>query len=335
LRSAVGGDALAAGGRVSLQSSVAGDAVVAGGELQLDGEVGQDLYAAGGQIRVNGRVSGGARLAGGDVWVQSDARIDEGLSAAGGRVAVDGTVNGYAQVAGGSIRIDGYVAGDVEAAGGELSVGPTAVIDGTLTFRGPRPATVAPGAKLSGGVVNVTQEWDEWWKAPVLLGVIALVWLVGWAVVGVLLLLLLPGPTRRVTSTVLRRPGGSALTGLIALVLVPVVLTVLALTLIGIPLALLGLLLYLALLPLGYLAGVAAIGDWALARWADPQSRERAGRRVVAFLLTLLIVGILIQIPLLGWLGGMLIWVAGIGALLLVLSGRDFTAPGGPAGPRS
>jgi hypothetical protein len=324
LRSAVAGDALLAGARVTLDASVAGDVVAAGGELDLAGSVGDHLYAAGGKVRIEAAVSGSARIAGGEVRLLPSAKITEGLSVAGGRVALEGEVGSYAQIAGGSIRIDGRVGGNVEAAGGELQVGPNAVIEGSLTFRGSQAAAVAPGAKVRDGVRNITHERAAWRRAwPAIIGVLAFVWFAGWALVGGLLLGLFPNATRRVTSAARARPWLAALVGFIALIVVPAVIALLLATLIGIPLALLTLLLYLVLLPLGWLAGVATIGDWLLPRLRRGVAAPSTGWRIAIFVVALLIVAILTQIPFIGWLAGLLLWVIGIGAILLVVQRRE------------
>lgn len=316
----IGGDAIAAGGRVALRGAVAGDAVLAGGEVSVEGNVGEELYAAGGKVNVNGTVGGGARVAAGDVRLLPGSRIGKGLSAAGGRVVLEGEVTSYAHIAAGSIRIDGHIAGNVDAAGRQLQLGPKAVIDGTLTFRGPQPAELAPGAVVRMGVVNVTHHPGAWWKWPVLFGVFALVWIAGWAVVGIALLALLPGATARVTDAARTRPWWSAAVGAMVLLATPIVMGVLALTVVGIPLALLLLLIYLAVLPLGYLAGVASLSDWLSSRWRRGQRNAGRGTRIGMFLVTLLVVVLVTQIPVLGWSGGLLLWVVGIGALLVAPS---------------
>jgi hypothetical protein len=323
----VAGDALLAGGRVTLAAPVGGDAAVAGGEVEVSGPVAQDLYAAGGQLRINSAVSGSVRLAGGDIRLARDARVADGLSAAGGRIELEGEVSSYANIAGGSLTINGTVNGNVEAAGGRLQVGPNAVIQGQLTYRGPQAAEVAAGAQISGGVRNIAYEPPMWRRSlPVFFGIIALIWLIGWAIVGALLLWLLPVETRMVTLAAQANPGFAALIGIIALFVVPVIIILLLISAVGMPLAFLLGLLYLVLLPLGYLAGVIAIGDWFLPRLRRHQGYATTGARIGAFLIALIAVAILTQIPFIGWLGGLLLWIIGIGAVLLALARRS-TAP--------
>jgi hypothetical protein len=318
----VAGDALLAGGRVTLSAPVGGDAAMAGGEVEVSGPIAQDLYAAGGQLRINGTVTGSARLAGGAIRLSQGARVEDGLSAAGGRIELAGMIGSYANLAGGSITIDGTVSGNVEATGGTLRVGPRAIIQGQLTYRGPQAADVAAGAQISGGVRNIAYEPPMYRRSlPLFFGIIALIWLIGWGIVGALLLWILPVETRRVTLAAQANPGFAALIGVIALIVTPIAIMLLLISAVGLPLAFLLGLLYLVLL-----AGVIALGDWFLPRLRRQQDHATAGARIGAFILVLIVVFILTQFPFIGWLGGLFLWVIGIGAILLALTRRNRAA---------
>lgn len=315
LHSRVQGDALLAGGHVLLDATVRGDAVAAGGDVEVRGSVGDDLYAAGGQVRVAAPIAGSARLAGGEIRLLPEASVTRGMSAAGGRIVVDGKISGYAQLAGGSIVIDGRVDGPVEAAGGELRVGPRAVILGSLTYRGPQLAQIDAGAQVKGPIRNVHYEQPRWRQIGLaVLGVLACVWLLGWAIVGGLLIALFPLSTRRVTAKARHRPLPALGLGFVVFALAPPGIALLFATLIGIPLALVALVLYLTLLPLGYLAGVAAVSDRLAYRGATTPT---SGRRVALFVVTLIVVMLVGAIPFVGWLAVLVLWLTGLGAVAL------------------
>jgi cytoskeletal protein CcmA (bactofilin family) len=89
---------LAAGGTITLRSTVKDDARLAGGDLRVAGGVGGDLLAAGGRIHLGPAVAvtGSALLTGGDVRI--DGTIEQGLYASGGRVVIAGTINGNVEL---------------------------------------------------------------------------------------------------------------------------------------------------------------------------------------------------------------------------------------------
>jgi hypothetical protein len=313
------GDAIAAGGAVQSEATVRGDALFSGGEVDLGGSVDEDVYAAGGEVDVDAHIAGSARIAAGEIEIEPDAVIDGAVSLAGGRATVAGRIGQYLQVAAGRTRIDGAVDGDVEVAGGDLVVGPEAVINGSLTFRGPHPPTVAEGAVVRGGVRHIDER--EHGGLKVFASVLGLMWIAGWILVGWIVLALWPGFARTVVETARQRLAAALITGLVLLVGVPVVLVMLASSLIGLPLALLLLCVFLLLLPLGYLAAAVAIGDSLLARM-------RAGapvatrHRVFALIGVLIVLWVLSQIPLVGGLLCGIVLLAGMGALALAAFGR-------------
>jgi len=316
----IAGDAIAAGGDVVLDATVRGDVVVTGGEVEVAGEAAEDLYAAGGTVRIGGKVAGNARIAGGDVVIRRAAAIDGGTSIAGGKVRVEGRVGQYLQMTGGNLRIDGTVAGNVEAAGGKLVIGPEADIQGTVTFRGRHAPRVESGAQVRGGVKHIpeSREWKRWAGVA---GAIALAWLVGWLLVGAVLLFLWPGFSRVVSQTVAGRPGASLLLGFAILVLGPVAIGILMASLIGMPLAIVLLFVYLLLLPFGYLAAALTIAEWMLSRMRKGAPITTA-QRVLALLGVLIVLGIVTLIPFIGCLIAFVLVLLGIGGLVLASLAR-------------
>ncbi len=324
LAEVIAGDALLAGGRIVTSGSVRGDEVAAGGQLELGANVDGSLYAAGGRVRLDGKTARNARVAGGDVAVGPEADVQGGLSVGGGQVEINGRVGKYLQVAAGRTRIDGHVAGDVDVASGELNVGPGAVIDGVLTYYGPQPAVVEPGAQIKGGLHYVERRhWTDGGHTGVRrgFGLGAWLWLFGWMIVGSILLAMWPGFARSVADVALRRTWLAMLLGFIVLVCVPVAIVLSLVTIIGIPLALLGICLYLLLFPLGYLAAAAAIGESLLARLR--RGTEIFTRQRVLMLLAVLVaLFVLTRVPVLGGILRFLVILVGVGSLVMAAMAR-------------
>jgi hypothetical protein len=326
---AIPGDAILAGGRIVTSGSVRGDEVVAGGQLELGASVDGGLYAAGGRVRLDGKAARNARIAGGEVTIGPEADVRGGLSVGGGQVEVNGHVGKYLQVAAGRTGIDGHIAGDVEVASGELNVGPGAVIDGALTYSGPQPAFVAPGAQIKGGLHYIERRhWGYGGHTGLRhgFGVGAWLWLFGWMIAGGILLALWPGFARAVTEVVLHRTWMALLLGFIVLVCVPVAILLSILTIVGIPLALLGVCLYLLLFPLGYLATAAAIGESLLAR-LRPGTELFTRQRVLMLLAVLVALFVLTRVPVMGGILRFLVMLVGIGSLVMAAAARHRAPP--------
>lgn len=326
LRHDVAGDALLAGGEVELAGAVGGDAVLAGGRVELDGRVEEDLYAAAGELVIRGNVGGSARITAGEIDLHQDASIGDGASIAGGRIELDGRIGRYAQIAGGSVRLNGRVDGDVTVRSGELAVGPDAIIEGRLIYRGDREARVSPSAQVRGGVASVASSDDERRFAKRVFRWFSVAWLIGWVLVGIVLLALLPGATRAVTDTVRARPGASLLVGLALIIALPILIVIVAITIIGLPLALLLAALYVVLLPLGYLAAVAALGDWLAPRLRRAKPVTTLVR-LGAFVLALTAVYLVTRVPVLGGVLICALILVGMGALALAMRRRGPPPP--------
>ncbi len=325
------GDAIAAGGSVTIEATVRGDALVAGGDVTLRGTTDEDVYATGGEVQVAGHIAGSVRIAGGEIDLDRDAVIDGAVSLAGRRVTVASRIGQYLQIAAGSVRVDGQVDGDVEVAAGELHVGPEARINGSLTFRGPHPPQVAEGAVVQGGVRYIEEKGDRS-ALRAFFGGFALLWLVGWLIVGCVALAIWPGFAASVTDTATRRFWLSLITGLAVLIGLPVASLMLVVSLIGIPLALLLLCAYLLILPLGYIASAVAIGDTVLQRMR--RGAEIATRHRIFMLLGVLIgLYLITRVPYIGGLVACLVILVGVGSLAVAAAARYQSASGATAAP--
>ncbi len=287
---------------------------------------------------------------GGSVVVGPNETVEGDLDAFGGNIVVRGTVTGDLSAFGGNVRIDGTVEGDVEAAAGNVVLGPNATVggnveasadtvtvagtvDGTLDA-GARSLTLARTASIGGDLTysgDLTRESGATVGGSVTQGEVGGSFentgpsLPGWAfdaygllvnaALGAVLLLVFPVFSRSLADRASASPGRSSGVGLLALVGIPVALTLTMLTIVGIPLALAGWGLYLVLLWVAAVYGRYAVGTW-LSGLAGVDNRW------VGLLVGLVAVALLKQIPLLGGLVELLVVLFGLGALSMSLYGR-------------
>ena len=322
----VAGDLLAAGREIIVADKVGGDAAAAGGSVRLDGTISDNTYAAGGQVYVNGTIARNARLAGGTVEIYPSSRIEGGASIAAAQIRMNGSLGGYLQATGGNIYINGPVGGDVEAMGGQIELGPNARINGKLRYRSRSELKQDPGAQVLGGIEQLPFQGRMARRAGrgFLWGLL-LFWTLGLMLVVAILLVLLPGFPKVIT-TLEARPGMSALLGFALLVCIPIASLILLITLIGAPLALLTIAAYFVLLFVGYLAAAAAIGDWILKR-VRHGTLETIGWRVAAAICGIFIIALLGRVPVLGGLIGFVALIMGMGAVGLQISRALRPAP--------
>ncbi len=309
----VAGDAVIAGGRVALAGKIAGNALVAGGSIDIRSPVADDLYAAGGEVRIAAPIGGNARLAGGRVTIDRDADVAGALTVAGASVRLDGQVRGYALVTAAQVEVNGRVSGDLRVVGGELVLGPDAVVEGRLDYRGAAALEKAEGARVEGGITAPPSPEPS--GGP---GGLSLAWIVGAIVAAAIVIAMMPTGARRVTQALRARPIAAVLLGLALLVGLPIASVLLVITVIGIPLGALILATLLALVVLGYLAAAAAIGDAIVER----RHAAGTGRRIIATAVALVMLAVLAQLPYVGWAVWLLALLAGSGAIALAVFAR-------------
>ena len=328
-RGMVDDDLYMAGAQVDLYATVNGDVVVAGGQLNLEGDIKADVIAAGGSISLRGSVVDDARLAGGEIRVAG--RIGDDLVAAGGRIHVSpvAIIAGRAWLSGGEIRIDGQVMQELRASGGrivitglvngnvelwadEIIIEDTAVISGDLHYKSSRQANIASGARIDGEVIHTPVEVD---MRPVVASVIfaGLVLLLSIVLTAVLLYLLLPDYSLRVSQSLHDQPWQSLAIGLAVFVGVPLLVIILFSTAVGIWLALMLLAIYLVMLLTGYFAGALYVGNAGLVMLRRTEVSKSL--RAIALAVAIFSLAVINLVPLLGSLANWLVLLAGMGAL--------------------
>lgn len=323
----VEGDVVAAGGRVTLGERVKGDVLVAGGSVSIGGDVLDDVRAAGGDLAFSGRVGGDVMAAGGRVALGPQARVLGKAWLAGGEVEVGGHVGRELRVAAGTVRLAGEVAGDVVVTAREVLVLPTARIRGALTYWSPGPARVDPAARVEGAVRHHQMDAVAGFRgtARAVWRVVRVLVLASLALIGIVLVLALPGGMVAAARTVGSDPWKSLGLGLLSIVATPVAGLVLAVTILGLPLALTLGAFYVAALGLGVLTAALFLGDLGvrLVRRGTEPSRAWG---VLALLVGLVGLGLLRAIPVVGIVLVVLAAVLGMGAALLELY-RSVTGP--------
>ncbi len=352
-------DLYAMGSAVEIAGDVTRDVFAMAGTVTVDGRVGGDVTAMAGTIRASGPVAGSLRVAGGtvevtgpigwDLAVLGAGSVTVGPSATvahdvallgGGSLTLEGTVNGDVRGNVGTLVLRGHVKGDIDVTAERVEVADGARVGGSLRYRSPQPATIAPGAQIVGSVEYTPTEGAAErprgtldrvndWLSTVLLRL-------GWALVaGTLLVLAFPRQTTQVTDTLRWAPLWTLLWGVLLLVVVPLVVLVLAFTVIGLAAALLLLGLYLAVLYLSQvLVGIAVVRSLP---WPWIRSPRRQALWPIMLAGTLLaVVWRLLPIPF-GWT----IWwslvygVLALGMVWTALTGWGWRPAAATAGPEA
>ena len=297
-----------------------------GGNLVIDsGTTAGDtvLFGGNGTVRNGATVDGNFVLFGGNLHVEQGSKITRDVVVFGGNADLDGEVGRDISIAGGNVNLgpSAVVNGSVNIAGGNLSRNAGAVVHGDVSQSNRPPIPLRPGTLPEIFINSAVNRGVDLVRSIV--SAIAL------AALGALLVVFLPGPVRRVTSTVqesfLPSLGVGCLTPFVAIILA----IALSITIIGIPVAImLGFVAAAA-----YLFGWIAIGFLAGERILDALKLHDFAP-VLAVIVGVLLIAVLGEVPCIGGIINLLIGTLGLGAVVLTRFGtRPYPYTGGYGSP--
>ena len=240
-----------------------------------------------------------------------------------GDATIDGTATESVVVFNGDVEITGTVGDDVVAFNGRVIVRSGAEVDGDIASR--QHPQIEQGATVRGEVRGISGRFDleglgwvgryVWWFG----------YTISTLILGLVLLLFLPGVDAPLAGAFRRRMGASFGFGAAIFFLLPIAAVLLLVVVVAIPLGLFLLLALALLYTLGYVAGAHVLGR----RLVNPP-----GSRFVAFLVGWMILRGIGLIPFLGGLVWVLASIAGLGALVIAARGsKPAAVQPVPAGP--
>ena len=315
----VNGNAIAGGGTITVSGNVTGDLILGGGTINVTGRVGGSIIAAGGNLTLNGSVLRDIVVTGGTIDIPSGATIGRDLVVAGGTATVSAPIARRVRMSSGSVTLRNKVGGDVTGRVDHLKLD-AAQIGGNLDYTSDNRVELVNGARVAGTTTRHT---------PTGRGNAVVGWLqalVGIFALGLLLILLLPALSTRATDTERAQPWASLGIGAAICIITPIVALIAFIVGIFIGGWWLGLLLipiWILALAVGYVVSGFLLGRLIFAQLGWSQYHD-----ALKLLGGLLVLGIVVIIPVLGWLVGLAALLFGTGALALAVTGQ---ARGKPA----
>ena len=320
----VEGDLIAAGGGVVIRGQVMDDARVAGGGIEVSGTIGDDLFAAGGGGQAMGfPMQFGGRSIPQGIRIGNEAEIGGDGVIVGGGGRIDGHIGGNLWSAMGELELVGRVDGDAELQVGSLRVDEGSRVAGTLRYSSPDEASI-PGE--AAGKITYDAPQAETAQSASLIGKIVgwfvrtLLILVGFALLGWLLLRYAPALLTGPVAAIQEKPVEAGLYGLLAaalLIFIPILsglLVVLVWIFWGTFSAL-----TMAFFLLGTLALVWMLSPLVTGLWLGQRVLERAGREAtltVALLVGVFLLVVVGRVPFVGWLVYLLSFALALGGVL-------------------
>ena len=320
----VEGDLVAAGGGVAIHGQVLDDARVAGGGIEVTGTIGDDLFVAGGGGQGMGfPMPFGGRSIQQGIRIGSEAEIGGDGVIVGGGGSIDGHIAGDLWSAMGELELAGKVDGDAELQVGSLRVDEGSRVAGTLHYSSPDQTSI-PGE--AAGTVTYDAPQTETAQSASVIGQIVgwfvrtLLILVGFALLGWLLLRYVPALLTGPVAAIQEKPLESGLYGLLAaalLVFVPI-LSILLVVLVWIFWGTFSAL-TMAFFLLGTLALVWMLSPLVTGLWLGQRIVAQAGRETtltVSLLVGVFLIVVIGRVPFVGWLVYLISFALALGGVL-------------------
>jgi hypothetical protein len=218
------------------------------------------------------------------------------------------------KAAGASVAIAGEVRGNVELAGERLEIGPGAVIEGDLVWRSANEPQISETAQIAGRIVRKPPPEEAWRKGLSWVG--GLVMLLTLMLSVVVVYFVFPRFATDAARSAREEWWKALGLGLVILAAVPVAVVILFFTVIGWLLGIILTLAYLALLIVGGLLGLYSASELGL-RLIGRHEPIGAGMRIGGIVTVVVALALLTQVPIIGPLLALLIFLAGVGSFVL------------------
>lgn len=258
-------DIFVAGGDVTFEGVQADHLIAAGGDLNFSDIAVNDLVTAGGDVElISGTIVDDIVASAGDINIASGLSLGGSAVLSGGDVTIATPVGAELRVAAGRVNLEADVAGDAYLAGGEVIVGPGVTIGGDLRHRA-EELTIDPGAEVVGEIIELEPTRGPDFeslsiKAAAVFAIFALAFLVGAAILVVVIAMVLPGLMNSAAGMIGEKPLSTLGIGVLVIFIGPALMAVLFATVFGAPLALMLVALFAAAAPLAIAAVIYFIG---------------------------------------------------------------------------
>jgi cytoskeletal protein CcmA (bactofilin family) len=309
----VEGDVVAAGQAIEIEGEVTDDVIAAGETVSIDGPVGDDVRAAGRRVLIGGPVGGHVVAAGAEVTIAAGRRVEDWAWLAGNRIEMAGSVESL-KAAGANVAIAGEVRGNAELAGERLEIGPGAVIAGDLVWHSANKPHISATAQIAGRIVRKPPPEEAWRKSLSWVG--GLVILLTLMLSVVVVYFVFPRFATDAARSAREEWWKALGLGLVILAVVPVAMVILFFTVIGWLLGVVLILAYLALLIVGGLLGLYSVSELGL-RLIGRHEPIGAGMRIGGIVTAVVALALLTQIPIVGPLLALFVFLTGVGTFVL------------------
>jgi len=309
----VEGTAFAFGKNVQVNGTINGDLIVVSQDIQINGTVKGNIYSAGQNLTIGAKTNWDAFLAGQNIKITKDAVIGRDLFIGGATISHEGTVQRRFSAGGSDISVSGVVGQDAVLDADKINILSGANIKGNLHFTSANKANIAAGSAVEGKTDWVYKQpqqaqqktfMDSWGGILLSLASALLVWLI--------VRLWRPEFWNKNSKAIIEQPFKTLGIGALSLIVMPLIAILLMITVVGIPVGFILGIAYGVAIYLSKIVVASAFGYWMSKRYKWTSILKG----VWPVLIALVILAVFTHLPYVAFLAGLLIVLAGLGALV-------------------
>lgn len=240
----VNGDVYILGGQVFIDGQINGNLLVCGGAVQVEGSVVNNVRAACGQVAISGNIGGSVTSLCGTLKILPSAKIGKSVVTLAGNTDLSGDIGGSVYVGTSSLRIADTIRGSVTAYVNTLRITSRANVIGPLEYWSNSDALADKNANLSGGIIHHPSFFYSLSQGKILKGLrfgstllpilMNFLYTLG---LGLILMRYFPQNIQRALHALKINPVHSFFTGVVMVVLLPLLSLLFLMSILGMPFA--------------------------------------------------------------------------------------------------
>lgn len=327
-----------AGSSLVIDSDIVGDLYCTGQDITINSKVAGDIICAGQNIEINGPVEGNVRLVSQNIDLNSSIAKNVTVASQNLQIGKASVIKGDVfygaqnidlngvigrDLSGGSesITISGSLLRNAKIGTSKLSITDSANLGGNLEYYIEKSGTTSINEKSIKGKVTrhevVIEQKDQFKKdlqklTPAILVFKAIVSTLSSVLLAFLLLYFIPGRVAKVTKIIKLHPVKSALIGLAVLITGPIAIIIFCITIVGLGLGAVFALFYFLSLILASSFVAVRVGELLVNNYENLKKSV-----YLSTLISCLLLGLIVHIPVLGGAVGFIIFLVGLGASFL------------------
>jgi hypothetical protein len=237
----VNGDVYCAGQTISISGTINGDIFCAGQTINITGKVTGDIRVGGQTVNIGGNIEGSATIGTQNLIIDHSAKIGRDLLGGSQNTTINGAIGRDSVIGSQNIVINGAIGRNVKGGVETITIGSSGRVGGNVDYYGTTDPVINAGGKIVGTTTRTNPpERKTAAYTPFALTITVFVYvLIAMIALSLTMVGLFPKIFEEASTSAAKKPGLTALVGVVSMIIAPVIVIMLFVTAIGAPLAIL------------------------------------------------------------------------------------------------